>query len=139
MYTQGTNTYVWGKFYAQLCSAWLVKTMSGEMPYDSGIEDVVYGLMGLRLPNGNVFQSGDGKSNNTGHSDAIYAVAQFGAALFPSEILQRNARIMSNNYTKFQYFNGNFMIPTLYLTLRAKGLDTESEGEDKNEGLKLVW
>ena len=139
MYTQGTNTYVWGKFYAQLCSAWLVKTMSGEMPYDSGIEDVVYGLMGLRLPNGNVFQSGDGKSNNTGHSDAIYAIAQLGAALFPSEILQRNARIMSNNYTKFQYFNGDFMIPTLYLTLRARGLDTEAEGEDKNEGLPLVF
>ena len=139
MNTQGTNTYIWGKFYAQVWSAWLVKTMSGEMPYHEGIEDVVYGLMGLRLPNNKVFQSGDGKSNRDGHSDNLYSALYLAQALFPSEIMQRNTAILTNNYTSYTYFNSNFMIPAISVILRANGYEEEPEGKDRNEGLPLVW
>ena len=139
MNTQGTNTYIWGKFYAQIYAAWLITVMCGEMPYDSGIEDVVYGLMGQRLPNNKVFQSGDGKSNRDGHADDLYSAIYLAQALFPSEIMQRNARILTKNYTLYTYMNGNFINPTTSLIFRANGYEEEPEGDDRNEGLNLVF
>ena len=139
MNTQGTNTYIWGKFYAQIYAAWLITVMCGEMPYDSGIEDVVYGLMGQRLPNNKVFQSGDGKSNRDGHKDDLAWAIYLAQALFPSEIMQRNTRILTNNYTLYQYFNANFIVPTTSLIFRANGYEGEPGGDDRNEGLNLVF
>ncbi len=81
---QGTNNYVWGKFYAQLYSAWLIKTMSGVLPYDPRMEDVVYGLMGMRLPNELYFQSGDSPSKTTGATGNFKADIYIAQALFPS-------------------------------------------------------
>ncbi len=145
MNTQGTNCYVWGKYYAQLYSAWLVKVMSGEMPYHSGIEDIAYGLMGLRLPNGNVFQSGDGSiyadgARQDGVNFDMYSAIYLVQALFPSEIIQRNARIMTQNYTSYSWgAASNYITPSTSLIFRAGGYDTEPIGDDKNEGLPLVF
>ncbi len=138
MNTQGTNTYIWGKGYAQIYSAWLVYVMSGEMPYDSGLEDFVYGLMGLRLPNGKVFQSGDGKSSKTGHADSLKPIIYIAQALFPSEMIQKNAKILTDNYTSYDIYNSNFITPTTSLIFRANGLESEIDGE-KSEGLDLIW
>lgn len=138
MNTQGTNTYIWGKGYAQIYSAWLVYVMSGEMPYDPGLEDFVYGLMGLRLPNGNVFQSGDGTASRVGHADALTSMIYIAQALFPSEMIQKNARILTNNYTKYDIYNSNFITPTTSLIFRANGIESEIDGK-KSEGLDLIW
>lgn len=138
MNTQGTNTYIWGKGYAQIYSAWLVYVMSGEMPYDPGLEDFVYGLMGLRLPNGNVFQSGDGTASRVGHADSLASIIYIAQALFPSEMIQKNARILTNNYTKYDIYNSNFITPTTSLIFRANGIESEIEGT-KSEGLDLIW
>lgn len=138
MNTQGTNTYIWGKGYAQMYSAWLVTTMSGEMPYDPGIEDFVYGLMGLRLPNGKVFQSGDGTATPTGHADDLTSIIYLAQALFPSEIMQRNARILTKNYTSYSIWNSNFITPTSSLIFRSCGWETEIEGA-KSDDLDLIW
>ncbi len=139
MNTQGTSCYIYSKLYAQIYSAWLIKTMSGEMPYDSGIEDVVYGLMGLRLPNGKVFSSGDGSALASGQSDDLKSAIYIAQALFPSEIMQRNARILTNDYCSFSYGGvSNYISPTTSLIFRANGYKGEVEGE-KTDDLKLVW
>ncbi len=144
MNTQGTSNYVWHKLYSQLYSAWLIKLMSGEMPYDAGLEDVVYGLMGLRLPNGNLFLSGDGSANLTDGKDesgeewapSVYTVAQ---ALFPSEIMQRNASILTNFYSPSQYRAVSpYISTTTALIFRSNGYDGEPTGS-KTDGTELVW
>ena len=140
MNPQGANCYVWGKFYAQLYPAWFIKVMAGEMPYDEDVETVVYGLMGLRLPNGKVFQSGDGTKYANGYSDSLQSAIYIAQALFPSEIMQRNARILTNNYRAYSYSaSSNYISPTTSIIFRANGYEGEPLGDDKNEGLDLIF
>lgn len=137
MNPQGTNNYVWGKYYAQLHSAWLVKTATGVMPYDKGIEDVVYGLMGMKMPNGRYFSLGDGGITREGAKGRVTHLA-VAAALFPSPLLKRHARIYTDDYTFYDWdVKGSMMTPSLYGIFLANGYAGE-EAKSDFDGLDLV-
>ena len=138
MNPQGTNNYVWGKFYAQLHSAWLIKAMSGEHPYERGIEDVVYGLMGMKMPNGKYFLSGDGPIHAAGAAGRTTHLA-VAAALFPSAVLKYHARVFTNDYTYYDWnIGGSMMTPSLYAIFLANGYKGE-EARSATDGLKTVY
>ena len=138
MNTQGTNNYVWGKFYAQLHSAWLIKVMTGEHPYDKGIEDVVYGLIGMKMPNGKYFMLGDGPIHSDGAKGRVTHLA-VAAALFPSKVLKHHARVFTNDYTFYDWdIGGSMMTPSLYAIFLANGYKGE-EAQSNTDGLDLVY
>lgn len=138
MNPQGTNNYVWGKFYAQLHSAWLIKCMSGDIPYDKGIEDVVYGLMGMKMPNGMYFHLGDGPIGAEGAKGRTTHLA-VAAALFPSAILKYHARVFTDDYTFYDWdIKGSMMTPSLYAIFLANGYEGE-EAKNATDGLDLVY
>lgn len=138
MNTQGTNNYVWGKFYAQLHSAWLIKAMSGEHPYHKGIEDVVYGLIGMKMPNGKYFSLGDGGVSPSGAGGRVTHLA-VAAALFPSAVLKHHARVYTNDYTLYDWdIGGSMMSPSLYAIFLSSGYEGK-ETESVTDGLDLVY
>lgn len=138
MNPQGTNNYVWGKFYAQLHSAWLIKMMSGEHPYDRRIEDVVYGLIGMKMPNGRYFGLGDGPVRSDGATGRVTHLA-VAAALFPSAILKHHARVYTNNYTLYDWdIKGSMMSPSLYLIFLSAGYKGD-EAKSVTDGLRNVY
>lgn len=138
MNPQGTNNYVWGKLYAQLHSAWLIKVMSGDIPYDRGIEDVVYGLLGMKMPNGRYFNLGDGPISAEGAVGRVTHLA-VAAALFPSAILKHHARVYTKDYTYYDWdIGGSMMSPTLYAIFLANGYEGE-EAKTDTDGLDKVF
>ncbi|MBO7736790.1 MAG: heparinase II/III family protein, partial [Clostridia bacterium] len=137
MNTQGTNNYVWGKFYAQLHSAWLIKCFSGDIPYDKGIENVVYGLMGMKMPNGRYFQLGDGPISADGAGGRVTHLA-VAAALFPSAVLKYHARVYTKDYTFYDWdIGGSMMSPALYAIFLANGYKGE-EVKTSTDEIPLV-
>lgn len=136
---QGSNSYGWAKVVAPLYAAYMIKTLTGELPYPDDIQNIAKYFMHLRLPNGRLFQSGDGTARDDGATDDLGDFIFVLSALFPSELNQINYKVLSNNYTKYRYTRESSCItPTTTLLYRAYGLDYEPESSDINSGLELV-
>lgn len=99
--SQGTSCYVYNKYYSQLFSEYLIKTMGGAPLYDSkGIEQVMITALCHLLPNGYSFQTGDGTKHAYGSNIVSSSAGMLAAALFNNTTILASAKHYSNNYTK---------------------------------------
>ncbi len=102
--SQGTACYCHNKLHTFLSSAWVLKNATGVMPYDKGMGKVMSSILGHMLPNGKLFETGDGPRSGDGTETMGVAGIVISAALFPDKAVQANAKYYSKNYTAVKYF-----------------------------------
>lgn len=103
--SQGTSLYCFNKFHTYLSSAWVVKCATGEMPFDPNMKNVMSSILGHFLPNGLMFQTGDGARTDRGvERISAYACMILSAGLFPDSAVSANAKYHSKDFTDNEYF-----------------------------------
>lgn len=145
---QGAGLYGPYRHNFDLWAAYLVKTMSGEMPFSDDIEQVFLSYLGAELPQDKeIFPDGDYYGKNLGlielgdaNADTscgeLYSVctAMLHSALFGSGTSRAAAKYYSHDFTVFTYSN-NFLTASEYLIFSGGGRKT---AESRHESLPTV-
>ena len=124
MIHQGTACYAPNKLYTYLWSCWIIQTLGGELPFKNDIDEVCLSLLGHMMPNGYLFETGDGTTTGYGTLNGIsYQCCLMSAALFKNESLSYYGHKYSNAYGKFTYSVGsNQWTPVMSTVFLAKRL-----------------
>ena len=144
---QGTGLYGLYRHNFDLWSAWIIKTMSGKIPYSDNLEKVVISYLSSELPlDKELFATGDyyGIENikriDNGGDDAStgkeYGISTFlfHSALFNNGTSRAASKYYSNGFSGFTYQN-NYLNPVTYLILTSSGTKTAS---NRHEGLPTI-
>ena len=103
MVTQGVSLYARVRYAPDLYSAWLLKTATGENPYDEeGMKQVMRSIYCYELPNGNGFAMGDSHETKIDGDFINYGLpAMMASYLFGDETIRAQLESREGCYTKF--------------------------------------
>ena len=133
MIHQGTSCYAPNKLYTYLWSCWIIKTLGGELPFRNDIDRVCLSLLGHMMPNGCLFETGDGTASGYGTTGGIsYQCCLLSAALFKNEVLAFYGHKYSNSYKNFTYSVGsNQWTPVMSIIFLANGVEFDDDSGDQ--------
>lgn len=137
MIHQGTSCYAPNKLYTYLWACWIINTLGGELPFKNDIDKVCLSLLGHIMPNGKLFQTGDGTVQGDGTTAGIsYQCCLMSAALFKNDALAHYGHKYSNGYSTFTYSVGsNQWTPVMSIIFLANGVEFD---EKSSEQMTLV-
>ena len=101
--TQGTAIYAPIKLHVNLVPAYLLKTATGKNPYPDYIAKCAGFILSHLMPNGKLFETGDGPRPAVGASSLTsgYTIFYYFAALYNDSLSLRVAKIYSDDFKKF--------------------------------------
>ena len=129
---QGTGVYVYGRHIADMYSAWMLKTATGENPY-VGMENTIRSFMGYECAPGKVFSEGDGTYSSQ-NLTKFKSLAYISAYLYADEPMLAWARSID--------YRNPFTEQTIDLTsgmyIALLGMADIKPAENKYEGMDLL-
>lgn len=133
MYPQGMSCYAPYRFIADLWSAWIFKTLYGEIPYSEGdMARIAHSMLANETAGGNMFASGDGANARLAHFMAPVMI--FSSYLFSDPTARAAAFYLKAGTTEFRYrYIG--VSPTTFLLASMGDIRC---AEDRHEGLPYL-
>ena len=129
---QGTGVYIYGRHLADMYSAWMLQTATGEMPYEN-LDKTIRSFLGYECSTEDIFSDGDG----TLATKKIYklrSMAYISAYLFADEPMLAQARDMLPNSA----FKNDSIELTSAMYVALTGMSDITPAEDKYEGMQLI-
>lgn len=123
--TQGTSCYAPIKLIMNLYPAYLLQTATGENPCDEAFADCADFMLSHLMPNGKMFETGDGSRTGSGASVSGYSYFYLLAALYQDTFSLQAAKSISADYTKFEKDSIYTVGPALVAALCATCEDAE--------------
>ncbi|MBR2465474.1 MAG: InlB B-repeat-containing protein [Clostridia bacterium] len=105
-YPQGMNVYAPHRFDADLWSAWLLLSATGEIPYSSDFARVTRSFFANETPNGSFFGTGDGGRLSSGTNFWHHAVIS--SALYGDEPLRSQAFKFTSGFSGYSGYTVSF-------------------------------
>lgn len=131
------SCYAPAKLISQCQAAWIVKVGTGVMPFHENMANVHKYMLAERLPNGNLFVSGDGGASAMGYSLSDFSWLYYVSALFPNSGLSKLTNDYTSNGIKYSYGWLN-VTPTVILTLMSQAEEPSDNGDGASDLLELV-
>ena len=129
---QGTGVYIYGRHIADMYSAWMLKTATGEIPY-TNLDKTIRSFLGYECAPGEIFSDGDG-TLSTKKIYKLRAMAYISAYLFADEPMLAQARdMLPKNAFKNDYIE---LTSAMYVALC--GMSDIQPAEDKYENMQLI-
>ena len=140
MYPQGTSLYVRIRYTSDLYSAWLIKAMTGSIPYESeaNMKQVARTIFSYewRAQNGKTYGLASGDDQVTYGEFIDYSrVAMISSYLFDDATMRAQFQNRKNGYSKF---DTNFTVTNTvaeYLICSSSGLEAAA---DRHEDMDLI-
>ncbi len=131
MYPQGVSLYVRVRFSADLYSAWLIKAMTGSIPYEDpeGMKQVMRTIYSHELPNGHAFASGDDHAEDDEFQD-YGRLALIASYLFDDAAIRAELEAHEKSYTKFSETITMSASVSEYLICSSNGVAASKRHED---------
>ena len=135
----GGTEYGTEKLYNFYWSAWAMKTATGTMPYDEGVANSFTYYLAQYMPNGRMFQSGDGGAGKDGVNLSTTKLSYFAAALFPDGDMTDYMLSVTSGAKSFSYnvLGGTTPPVVAVLVAQAEKLGP-ANGDGKFVGLDMV-
>ena len=128
---QGTG-YAAARYTSDLFSAWILKTATGENPYDN-LDEATRGLIGHEFAPGMLFNNGDKTGDYAAIKDILHPVTI-------AAYLEGDATLLAqaNDIRGTSSFSSSFLYLTSATFAALRGLSDPIPAENKYEGLDLI-
>ena len=131
MYPQGVSLYVRVRYAADLYSAWLIKAMTGSIPYEdpAAMKQVMRTIYSYELPKNHAFASGDDHADDDEFQD-YGRLALISSYLFDDAAIRAELEAHEKSYTKFTETITMSASVSEYLICSSNGVAASKRHED---------
>lgn len=126
-----------GKYIVQCQAAWLVKVATGVMPFHENMANTHKYMLAERMPNGNLFVSGDAGASSAGYPISSAQYLYFCAALFPNSGLTTLSNSFNNNGISYDWSWMN-ITPAIIVPLMSQAAEPSDDAEGAIDLLNLI-
>ena len=122
---QGMSEYATGRYMSDLYSAMLIKAISGDIPWDDSMRDVVISMASYETSGNLIFSAGDHRLNKDAFNTQLGYCAVMSAYLFDDEVARTIA--VKNGHGVVTFYGGTFNLsPAEALICMQNGVETTS-------------